>query len=354
MAAYMINWRNTLLRPASTISEAIRVLEKDDTKIVLVVDESDRLLGTITDGDIRRGLLNGCLLEDQIRTVMNENPKVVFLGDDREIIRNKMENLSVRQMPVVDSRRVVHGLETLKRFNDAERRDNPVFIMAGGFGTRLRPLTDNIPKPMLKVGGKPILERVIEGFVKARFHEFYISTHYRAEIVRDYFGDGGRWGIDIHYVHEDEPLGTAGALGLLPHSMMTLPIVMINGDILTRINYANLLDFHETHNGVATVCVKKYEFQVPYGVVDGSNHEVRRIVEKPVQRFFVNAGIYVLNPSLLRGKDGMDYLDMPSFLESIISDGRKVTMFPVHEYWLDIGRVEEFNRAQGDVEWTLD
>jgi dTDP-glucose pyrophosphorylase len=349
MVACMINWRNTLLRPASTISEAIRVLEASVDKIVLVVDDSDRLLGTITDGDIRRGLLNGRLMGDQITTVMNENPKVVFLGEDREIVRSKMENLSLRQMPLVDRNRVVHGLETLNHFSEPERRDNPVFIMAGGFGARLRPLTDNVPKPMLKVGGKPILEHIIERFIKARFHEFYISTHYKAEIVRSYFGDGARWGVKICYVHEDEPLGTAGALGLLPHSMIRLPILMINGDILTKVNYANLLDFHETHNGVATVCVKKYEFQVPYGVVDGSNYEVKQIIEKPVQRFFVNAGVYVLSPSLLEGKDGTSYLDMPCLLESIISVGNKVTMFPIHEDWSDIGRMDEFKRAQDNL-----
>jgi len=350
MMAYTMNWKNILLGPDAPLSEAIRVLERDDTKIVLVVDESGRLLGTITDGDIRRGLLKTYSLEAEISKVMNGDPKVVSLGEERDVIRSRMENLGIRQMPIVDNERVVHGLETLKHLADTARRDNPVFIMAGGFGTRLRPLTESIPKPMLKVRGKPILERIIEGFVKAGFHEFYISTHYRAKMVRDYFGNGGRWGIDIRYVHEDEPLGTAGALGLLPESMTRLPIIMINGDILTNVNYGSLVNFHETHEGVATVCVKEYEFQVPYGVVDGSNHEVRRIVEKPVQRFFVNAGIYVLNPSLIEGTDGTSYLDMPNLLESIIADGRRVMMFPIHEYWLDIGRMDEFKRAQDELE----
>lgn len=350
----MLNWENILLSLTSTVSEAIEVLERDDPRIVLVVDDQRKLLGTITDGDIRRGLLKGCTLQSMLSEVMNNAPKVVYFGEDRAVIKRHMENLSVRQMPIVDSNMVVTGLETVRSLSEKTVFDNPVFIMAGGFGTRLKPLTDNVPKPMLKVGTKPILERIVESFVQAGFHEFYISTHYKAEMVKDYFGNGEQWGIDIHYVHEDEPLGTAGALGLLPDSITKLPIIMINGDILTNIDYRNLIEFHEELGGVATVCVKEYDIQVPYGVVDGDNHEVKRIVEKPVQRFFVNAGIYVLNPTLLEGKSGSSYMEMPSLLEELIQYGKKVTMFPIHEYWLDIGQMEEFERAQKEVHMVLE
>lgn len=349
----MASWKNVLMSPASAISEAIKVLDEDEAKIVLVVDAAGHLLGTITDGDIRRGLLRGLTLNAEISEVMNREPKVVYQGESRETVRSRMESLSVRQMPVVDKYMVVQGLETLKSLSDSNKLDNPVFLMAGGFGTRLRPLTDNTPKPMLRVGDKPILERILESFVQMGFHEFYISTHYKAEMVRNHFGDGGRWGVNIHYVHEEQPLGTAGALGLLPESITKLPIIMMNGDILTNVNYRQLLEFHESHGGMASVCVKGYEFQVPYGVVEGNNHEVRKITEKPIQRFFINAGIYLLGSELLAKHRGARYLEMPAFLESLIESGGKVTMFPIHEYWLDIGRMDEFERAQDEVSWVM-
>ena len=347
----MLKWKNVILGPNANISDAIQVLERDDPKIVMVVDDAGRLLGTITDGDIRRSLLKGFSLEAKISVAMNGNPKVVRLGEDRELIRSRMEKWGIRQIPILDEVGVVYGLETLKNLSVTARRDNPVFIMAGGFGTRLKPLTDTAPKPMLKVGGKPILEHIIEGFVEAGFHEFYISTHYKAKMIREYFGDGGSLGIDITYVHEDQPLGTAGSLGLLPESMTELPIVMINGDVLTRVNFSNLVDFHEANKGEATVCVKDYEIQVPYGVIEGSGIEVVGISEKPVKRFYINAGIYVLNPSLRKAMDGTSYIDMPDLLESIMPDKGKVIMFPIHEYWLDIGRMDEFERAQDAVDW---
>jgi dTDP-glucose pyrophosphorylase len=336
------------------LSGAILVLDREDSKIVLVVDESGQLLGTITDGDIRRGLLNGVSLEDRVSIVMNSDPKACYLGEDPLIIKSRMKSLAIRQMPILNKERVVCGLETLKHFSDTVRRHNPVMIMAGGFGKRLRPLTDNVPKPMLKVGGKPILEHIIERFVEAGLGEFYISTHYKAEIVREYFGDGARWGIEIQYIHEDEPLGTAGALRLLPSSITKLPLIMINGDILTNINYANLIDFHEKHQGLASICVKEYEYQVPYGVIEWRDNKFGGIVEKPIKRFFVNAGIYVLDNSLLNARVGDGYQDMPNLLDSVILSGGEVTTFPVHEYWMDIGHMEEFKRAQREVDWMFE
>ena len=350
----MLNWKNVLLGPNSPLSVAILVLDREDSKIVLVVDDSGQLLGTITDGDIRRGLLNGVSLDDRISIVMNSDPKACYLGEDPLIIKSRMKSLGIRQMPILNKEGLVCGLETLKHFSDTVRRNNPVMIMAGGFGKRLRPLTDNVPKPMLKVGGKPILERIIERFVEAGLHEFYISTHYKAEIVRKYFGDGARWGVEIQYIHEDEPLGTAGALRLLPPSITKLPLIMINGDILTNINYANLIDFHEKHQGLASICVKEYEYQVPYGVIEWRDNKFGGIVEKPIRRFFVNAGIYVLDNSLLNARAGAGNQDMPSLLDSVVLSGGVVTTFPVHEYWMDIGHMEEFKRAQREVDWMFE
>jgi NDP-sugar pyrophosphorylase family protein len=221
--------------------------------------------------------------------------------------------------------------------------------MAGGFGKRLQPLTDNVPKPLLKVGKNPILENILIQFIEAGFHNFYISTHYKAEMVREYFGDGGNWGIKIRYIHENKPLGTAGGLGLLPNNLPKLPILVMNGDLLTKIDFSELLNFHLQEKGDATMCVREYDFQVPYGVVKTEELRIISIEEKPVQRFFVNAGVYVLNSSILESIDGINYLDMPQLLEGVIENCGQVNMFPVHEYWLDIGQIEQFNQAQQDI-----
>jgi NDP-sugar pyrophosphorylase family protein len=220
--------------------------------------------------------------------------------------------------------------------------------MAGGFGTRLRPLTDNCPKPMLKVGGKPMLEILIDSFIKSGFNNFYISTHYLPEQIRDYFDDGSSKGVNITYVHEESPLGTGGALGLLPENMAKLPLVLINGDILTKVDFGKLIEFHDNNKAESTMCVREYEYQVPFGVVEGEGNNVTSMIEKPIQRFFINAGIYILNSSVIDTVKPHNYLDMPTLLEQQIANSQTVVKFPIYEYWLDIGRMDDFNRAQRD------
>lgn len=345
----MFDWKKILLKPSSTLTEAIQVLDKEALRIVLVVDEEGRLLGTVTDGDVRRALIRHFDMETLLSDVMFRDPTTASVEDDRKAIMEKMKAEDLLQVPILDSLGRVVGLETLQRLLTRGRRDNPVFLMAGGFGKRLRPLTDDIPKPLLRVGNKPILESILMQFVESGFYEFYVSTHYKAEMVREYFGDGSKWGVSINYIHEEKPLGTAGALGLLPKGIPDMPLIMMNGDLLTKINFDPLIDFHIEQGGCATMCVREYDFQVPYGVIETDGLQVSSIVEKPIHRFFVNAGIYVLEPELVRGVAGNIYLDMPNLLEEQIQKNRQVNMFPIHEYWLDIGRMEEFERAQGDV-----
>ncbi|MBT7556012.1 NTP transferase domain-containing protein, partial [Candidatus Woesearchaeota archaeon] len=243
---------------------------------------------------------------------------------------------------------ILCGLETLQNLVEKPKYDNPVFLMAGGFGTRLHPLTKNTPKPLLKVGVKPILETIIEQFINYGFHNFYISTHFKSEQIRDYFKNGELHNISIKYLHEDTPLGTAGSLGLLPNNLPDLPMIVMNGDLLTKVDFRHLLDFHGNHNCEATMCVREYDFQVPYGVVEIDNYKIKKIKEKPVHKFFVNAGIYVLSRNLINKVDGKSYLDMTDFLEKeLSSDG--VCPFLIHEYWLDIGRIDEYEKANREV-----
>ena len=345
----MKQWRNALAQSGITLESAILILDRAALRIVLVVDEKERLLGTLTDGDVRRALLQHLPLDTVVDKVMNPKPKTANEGWTESRILSLMEQYEVLQLPLVDEVRKVVGLVNLHDLLNKHRYDNPVFLMAGGFGTRLQPLTNNCPKPMLKVGDKPILEQILLNFVESGFYRFYISTHYMPEVIREHFGNGEKWGVSIQYVYEEDPLGTGGALGLLPHDEIDRPIFMMNGDLLTSLNFHSFLEFHETHGSVATMCVREYEHQVPYGVITSEGTQVRSMVEKPVQKFFVNAGIYLLSPELVKSVKPGTRIDMPTLLERQIEEGRPVNMFPIHEYWLDIGRMDDFEKAQTEI-----
>ena len=338
------------LVPSSTILDALDILDKEALRVVLVINDKGCLIGVVTDGDIRRGLLNKLSLNDEISTVMNTSPITATLGTSREQLIELMELKGILSIPLVSESGVVVGLETLQDILSQPLVKNPVFIMAGGFGTRLKPLTDNCPKPMLKIGDKPILETVIRSFTKAGFVNFYISTHYMPEQIQNHFGDGSDLGINITYVHENEPLGTGGALGLLPDNLpKDLPLIMINGDVLTKVDFQRLLEFHIDNNADATMCVREYDYQIPYGVINGEGNKITSMVEKPIQRFFVNAGIYVVSPQVIDSVPKNHRVDMPTLLEQHMNTRNNVLMFPIHEYWLDIGRMDDFNRAQADI-----
>lgn len=290
------DWKKTCVEQSCTVRDVLKKIDGEALRTALVVDDKMNLQGVVTDGDVRRYILKDGGLDDSVSEVMSRNFISVTEGTSREELIELMESRSILSIPVLDGQRVV-GLETLHQILSRPKLANPVFIMAGGFGTRLRPLTDNCPKPMLKVGDKPILETLIRSFMKAGFVNFYISTHFMPEIIRGHFGDGSQMGINITYVHEEEPLGTGGALGLLPDNLpRDMPLIMINGDVLTTVDFQRLLDFHLENDGDATVCVREYDYQIPYGVINGEGNKITSMVEKPVQRFFVNAGIYVVSP----------------------------------------------------------
>lgn len=342
-------WKNVLIKPTSTLRDALEIINNEALRVVLVVDERNSLLGVVTDGDIRRGLLKNFPLTAEVTQVMNTSPLTADIDTPKEELIEVMESKSVLSIPLMSDGKVV-GLETLHSVLRHPTYQNPVFLMAGGFGTRLRPLTDECPKPMLNIGGKPILETVIRSFIKAGFVNFYISTHYMPEQIEQYFGDGSALGVKITYVHEESPLGTGGALGLLPKDLpKDLPLIMMNGDVLTKVDFQRLLAFHTEHQADATMCVREYDYQIPYGVINGEGNKITSMIEKPVQRFFVNAGIYVVSPRVIHSVPENHHIDMPRLLEQHMKERENILMFPIHEYWLDIGRMDDFNRAQADI-----
>jgi dTDP-glucose pyrophosphorylase len=341
-------WRQACISPATTIGQAIRTIDENSLQIALVVDGS-RLCGTLTDGDVRRAMLKGLTLNDPVSRAMNPNPKTAFVGDSRELLVTRMRQLRVRQMPIIDSDGVLSGLEVVDEIISPPALLNRVVLMAGGYGRRLSPLTDDCPKPMLSVGGCPMLETVLLNFIEYGFRNFSISVNYKAEMIVDYFGDGSRWNVHLEYLRESKPLGTAGALCLLKERP-ELPIILMNGDILTKVNFSHLLEFHAAQDSKATMCVRDYEFQVPYGVVKVDGYQILEIQEKPTQKFFVNAGIYVLDPDVLGLIPHEEPIDMTDLFDKVMGAKWPHAVFPIREYWVDVGRHSDLNRAKVEFE----
>lgn len=345
----MTDWQRLVVAPEATLRDAMSTIDATGVQLALVVSNDARLLGVLTDGDIRRAILRGSELSTPCREVMNPNPVTAPASTAPSELLAIMRTRVLHQIPLVDEARRVVGLVTIDTLIGATERTNWVVLMAGGLGQRLRPLTENCPKPMLPVGGKPILENILEAFVEHGFRRFFVSVNYMASVVRDYFGTGTRWGVKIEYLEEDTRLGTAGGLRLLPERP-TEPLFVMNGDLLTRVRFDSMLNFHIEHNAVATMAVREYDMQVPYGVVRTDGSVISAIEEKPVQKFYVNAGIYTLSPEALDCVPGEGYFDMPELFQRLMQSGRRTAAYPVREFWLDVGRVEEFERAQ--QEWT--
>jgi len=350
------DWSEVTLKTSDSLETAIKVLHAGDLQIALVVDNKGRLLGTVTDSDIRRALLKHLGMDCLVEEVMNKSPTTALSSDSSDSIMAKMKSRNLLHIPIIDENGILVGLETFIHLTYDKKYDNPVLIMAGGFGTRLHPLTEETPKPLLDVGKRPILETILVRFIKAGFHNFFISTHYKAEKIREHFGDGSAWGVKIEYVNEEKPLGTAGSIGLLPKNLPKLPILMMNGDVLTKVNFEHLLSFHAEQKGIATMCIREYDVQIPFGVVNIDKQQAKSIVEKPMKKFFVNAGIYVLEPELVNTVNPNTPIDMPNLLEKQIKKGKSVTIFPIHEYWLDVGHLKEYESAHESFSngFTLD
>lgn len=337
-------WQEVVISPDTFIVEAIKIIDHGDLQIALVVNEGGELLGTVTDGDIRRAIMRHLSLDEPVKNIMNKQPRFIYREESREKAISLMKANKIRQIPVLDENRCLVGLEIADELLNPPFRHNYVILMAGGLGKRLNPLTKSCPKPLLRVGNKPVLETTLENFVEQGFGQFYISINYKAAMIKEYFGDGSRWGIKIDYLFEKEQLGTAGALGLLPfkpnHS-----IILMNGDILTKISFGQVLDFHWKNQSDATICIKEQQSQIPYGVVTVAQNKLQEIEEKPIQRFFINAGLYVLNPDVLDYIPSGARCDIPDLFKILLKNGKAITAFPIREYWIDIGRFDDYERA---------
>jgi dTDP-glucose pyrophosphorylase len=332
------------LFPKSTIKDALQIIDSGAIKIALVVDKNDILLGTITDGDIRRAILNGKSLNDSIEDVYFKNPITVSIDENKENIINLCTSKKIYQIPVVDKEGRVVKIALLDELLRPKVYPNKVVLMVGGLGTRLRPLTEHTPKPMLHVGGKPILQTIVEKFASYGFVNIIMCVNYKSNIIQDYFGDGSKFGVNIEYILENKRMGTAGALSLLKEKPRE-PFFVMNGDILTNVNFENMLEYHLQNNSIATMAVREYDFQVPFGVVNIEKGIIKGIEEKPVHKFFVSAGIYMLNPECIDYIPKNEFYDMPTLFEALIKDNKKTVSFPLREYWLDIGRIEEYEKA---------
>lgn len=340
----MRNWSDLIISKDTPIIQALEIIDAGARQIALVLNEDQRLLGTVTDGDIRRGLLKGRSLSDPVSLIMNAYPIVASTYDSHEHILALMKLKQLRQIPIVDENGRIIQMETLGELIQPKIKDNWVVLMAGGLGSRLQPLTDECPKPLLKVGSKPLLETILNNFISQGFRNFFFSVNYKAEMIKEYFGDGDKWGVQIIYLQESKRLGTAGALTLLPEPP-SKPIIVMNGDLLTKVNFSQLLDFHDMHHSQATMCVREYDLQIPYGVVKVDRHRLVSIEEKPIVNYFVNAGIYILNPSTISYIPQESFYDMPKLFEKLVEKSEEVSVFPIREYWLDIGRMSDFDKA---------
>jgi dTDP-glucose pyrophosphorylase len=341
-------WRQAILPTNANIQQAIRNLDQVAIKIVLVVNEAGKLEGTISDGDIRRGLLKGLDLNSQITSVIHYNALVVPPEMGRDMVIQLMVANKIQQIPVVDEHRYILGLHLWDEITTPPTRSNMMVVMVGGMGTRLRPHTENCPKPLLPIAGKPMLEHIIERAKLEGFRHFVLAIHYLGYMFEDYFSNGDRLGVRIDYLREQSPLGTAGALGLLnppPDEAM----VVTNGDVITDIRYGELLDFHIRHAATATMAVRVHEWQHPFGVVQTQGVEIVGFEEKPVARSHINAGVYVLEPDALSVLSADNHCDMPTLFERLQAQDKRTVAYPMHEPWLDVGRPDDLAQANTDI-----
>lgn len=340
------------LHSNAVLIDAVRAIEATTKRLAVVLSEDDRVIGTLTDGDIRRSLLKGCTLQTSVMDAMNKEPVTAPINTSDGKLKELLEKNNIRSLPLLDSKqkyvRVLHEIELVNGDNESlnETTFSAAIIMAGGEGTRLRPFTENIPKPMVEINGFPLIERQIRRLSKMGIGTIYISVNYLSNIIKDHFCEGEDFGVEIKYLHEDKKLGTAGALSLLPDMSNSGPVLVMNGDILTTSDFIHLYNFHKDHQSAITISAVDYHVEIPYGVIQSDGVEVTALKEKPSQRFFCNAGMYAISSEVLKKIPVDTFWNMTDLIEKCLSDGDAVSVFPVHEYWSDIGTPADLERAR--------
>jgi dTDP-glucose pyrophosphorylase len=334
--------------PSTPIFKVIQKIDQNSREFVVVVDKNLKVLGTVTDGDIRRAILKAFDLKHPIKKIMNSNPKTIGINADQAKTLELIKKFQIRQLPIVSPEGKLVDVVFMDDLVANMQSRAYALIMAGGQGTRLRPLTDDKPKPMLSVGEKPILETIINQLRENNIRKIFIAINYKGKQIESHFKNGSQFGVDIEYLKESKKLGTAGALSLLPKNIKDT-ILVLNADLLTRLNFQRLLNFHEAGGYDATMAVKEFDYQVPYGVVSlDKDQNITQIDEKPVHRFFVNAGIYALSPKCISNVPKNKFLDITQLMVSLMTKKGKIGAFPVTEYWIDIGMHKDFEKANQD------
>ncbi|PLY08706.1 MAG: nucleotidyl transferase [Arcobacter sp.] len=330
-----------VLQDNTNIQDAISLLDKNGKGALAVVDLDNQLIGLITDGDIRKAFLNNNF---NLNSIINNNPHKMSISSSKSQIVAQLKKIHRRHMPLVNNNNEFEKLYSLDE-EEFNLKSNWVVIMAGGLGKRLKELTKDTPKPMLKIGKKPILEHIVEQFISFGFTKFILCVNYKSELIKNHFKNGEEFGVEIVYIEEKTKLGTGGALSLL-NMQIKDPFFIINGDILTNINFNDLLNYHNKNNSDATMCIKKDLFQIPYGVVEKSSDNIfLNLVEKPQYTIFFNAGVYILNPETISFIPHNVYFDLPNLFQILNKNQKKCITYEIEDYWIDIGKKEDYLKA---------
>ena len=345
ISKFVINEKDSV---ENCIKKLDKNLLKSLPKIIIVTNENNIVKGTVTDGDIRRGLIKKTELSDEVSKIMNKKP-LLIIQTIKKINYSKYQKYNF-PIPIVNKKKKFLKLYYKNSNLYDDKILNTIILMAGGFGKRLKPITNSIPKPMIKIGDKPILEIIIKNLKKFGFKNFIISVHYKSEIITKYFDNGKKFGVSINYIHEKNPLGTAGVLNRVKKRKILYPIILMNSDVLTNVDFNSLIKYHNDNKNDLTICTKKYSVNIPYGVVQQHKNKVSKIVEKPNQIFDINAGIYVISKNAINKLSSKSFINMDEFIQQLLIIKKKVSIYPLHEYWLDIGKIDDFKQAKIDIE----
>ena len=321
-------------------------LNNSSMKILFVIDREGILRGSITDGDIRRAIMRGTAPSDSVTLVLNPDPVFLKLGASATQIQSKLIGSRSMLVPVLDQQNMLVDIISTGLASRSEWHDMPVVVMAGGLGVRMRPLTENVPKPMLELKGKPILEHILNHAIDCGFRKFIFSVNYKASIIKEYFGQGENFGVDISYLDETAPLGTGGSLAMLKKAELPQTFLVMNGDVITGLNYGQLVGYHIEHDALATMAVFNYSHTVPFGVVDVANEGFVELLEKPTYSYFINAGIYAINKQCIDLIPRNEYFSLPDLFHLLKKNKQKSVVFPIQETWRDIGTIDEYEKAK--------